>query len=461
MSRLGSWAQALRSRTGTLISGSCALQFFDRTVYPESDLDLYVHMQHRREVGRWLIEEGYTYAPMPFQHPVFEAAVVYGMSPRDEGIYSIPGVSAVFTFTKPRPRQRSQNPEEEPEPTDSPPLNQDSSSNSATLGTVTEVDIDGVDLESDGEDPSEARHKHRTCEPDVYKVQVIVAKNTPMEAILAFHSTCVMNVISYEKAYCLFPRATLEERRSLLSSSCRGRSKRRATGLAKYTRRGFKMISTLAREDIEPDPATSLRLPPRGISHVYNSSLDHTPFLHGLPTALDLISLNDRRAGPYPPASTPSTTPAAPPKQKPAFRLGWRWIDDSASWVLSLPQTGVAPPPPANPSTPPRAHDPVAVCNWEVRYPAPAPAHVAVHAPQGAVMHFEVAAGKALRYRYLVTDEALLGMLGSELSARARAEEMKAHAELEEWTYYDWELPALCRQFLHGIAERRLSSLRL
>jgi len=56
--------RSLQARTGTLISGSNALQFLDRTFFPESDLDLYTHPGHAREVGLWLIQcEGYVFLP--------------------------------------------------------------------------------------------------------------------------------------------------------------------------------------------------------------------------------------------------------------------------------------------------------------------------------------------------------------------------------------------------------------
>ncbi|KAI0832865.1 hypothetical protein BC628DRAFT_1309080, partial [Trametes gibbosa] len=443
----------LQARTGTLVSGSCALQFFARTRYPDSDLDLYVHMRHRREVGRWLLQEGYAYAPAPHQHAQFELEVVHGMSPRKHGIYSMPGVAGILTFKRPAP-ERPRTGLEYPE-----------------------------DVQEEGEGEGEEGPEEDAVPAErVLKVQIIVTKNTPMEAILAFHSTCVMNVLTYEKAYCLFPRATLEERRSLLSSSCRGRSKRRAVGLAKYARRGFTLLSALAPDDIEPDPAPA----PAAASSTsrYTGELAHAPFLYGMPTALALVRSDDTALhsptglltpGPTPPpppppsssslASASASTPAptdSPRPHRPAFRLGWRWIDDSASWVLPLPQDGVQPPPappaPRTRDTPAPPHDPAAVCNWEVRYPAPAPAPAL--AP-GALMHFDIAAGKALRYRYLVTDPELLAFLRRELGARTRAEELKRGAELEEWSYYDWELPALCREFLHGLARRRLASLRI
>ncbi|OJT15482.1 hypothetical protein TRAPUB_7353 [Trametes pubescens] len=375
--------RGMQARTGTLISGSSALQFFDRTVYPESDLDLYVHAKHRREVGRWLIEEGYAFAPTEHQDPRFEVEIVHGMTTREDGIYSMPGVAAILTFTKPVPR--------------------------AVHRFVEEESDEQLDVQLEER------------EPHPLKVQIIVAKNTPMEAILAFHSTCVMNVISYEKAYCLFPRATLEKRLSLLSSSCRGRSKRRSAGLEKYARRGFLMLSTLPPDELELDPASALAPAP------FPDALAYTPFLYGLPTALAIAG----RA----PDPNPNPNPSPARKPWPAFRVGWRWIDDSASWVLPLPLAGIAPPPPANPSTPALAHDPVAVCNWEVRYPAVSARGRGLgrHDP-GAVMHFEVATGKVLRYRYLVTDAHLLTFLGRELSARARAEELKEEAELEDRT---------------------------
>ena len=212
-----------------------------------------------------------------------------------------------------------------------------------------------------------------------------------------------MNVISYEKAYCLFPQATLEERRTLLSSSCRGRGKHRMDGLLKYHQRGFDVLYSLPASEVVPDPATPLYP-----TFYRTSEVDST-------AALVLTAL--------PAASTPPA-PTRKTINKPAFPLGWRWIDDSSSWTLPLPQAGVAPPAAANASTPPLAHDPVAVCNWEVRY----------HPARGAVMHFEVATGKVLRYRYLVTDELLLAHLAKALTARMRVEEEKARYELEEWT---------------------------
>ena len=51
--------RSLMARTHMVISGSFALQFFDRTFYPESDLDIYVHPDGSiGEVGLYLIKNG-------------------------------------------------------------------------------------------------------------------------------------------------------------------------------------------------------------------------------------------------------------------------------------------------------------------------------------------------------------------------------------------------------------------
>ncbi|KAJ3738357.1 hypothetical protein EV360DRAFT_90568 [Lentinula raphanica] len=45
-------------------------------------------------------------------------------------------------------------------------------------------------------------------------VQLIAVKRSVVEAILGFHSTCVMNIITHRTAYCLFAKSTLIDRNS-------------------------------------------------------------------------------------------------------------------------------------------------------------------------------------------------------------------------------------------------------
>ena len=56
--------RSLMARTDMVISGSFALQFFDRSFYPESDLDLYVYYNEKlHEIASHLLKEGYTFKP--------------------------------------------------------------------------------------------------------------------------------------------------------------------------------------------------------------------------------------------------------------------------------------------------------------------------------------------------------------------------------------------------------------
>jgi hypothetical protein len=177
--------RSLQARTGTLISGSNALQFLDRTFYPDSDLDLYAHCgTWAREVGQWLLSEGYVFVPDSYQGPEFDGLDWWGYELnelQEEGgevteldlfhiqLYRIKGVHSVFSFEK------------------------------------------------QSGDPS----------GEVLKVQIIVGKRSPLPAILGFHSSaryvsfafsriigpdltlctaCVMNVIAFDAAYSFYPR---------------------------------------------------------------------------------------------------------------------------------------------------------------------------------------------------------------------------------------------------------------
>lgn len=63
--------RSLQAQTGALISGSSALQFFDRETYEDSDLDVYLHPGHLKQIGAWLMEaEGYTYITENSNTPV-------------------------------------------------------------------------------------------------------------------------------------------------------------------------------------------------------------------------------------------------------------------------------------------------------------------------------------------------------------------------------------------------------
>jgi len=54
----------LQATTGAIISGSTALQFFDRTIYANSDLDLYVQHDCACDLALWLESIGYMFVPL-------------------------------------------------------------------------------------------------------------------------------------------------------------------------------------------------------------------------------------------------------------------------------------------------------------------------------------------------------------------------------------------------------------
>ncbi|KAI0083366.1 hypothetical protein BDY19DRAFT_702552 [Irpex rosettiformis] len=190
--------RSLQARTSSLISGSSALQFLDRTEYADSDLDLYTASIHRQEIGRWLLAHGYRFTPNSVQDPDFEVAsdedhlLVFG---DPDNNYRMKGITAVFTFHKPCPVR-----------------------------------------------PGEER-----------QVQVIVATRSPMEVVLRFHSTVVVNVISWDRAYSLYPRATFEHRKSVVLR--RQNRQLMYSIIEKYGNRGFEFRYTIHDNDIVSDPA--------------------------------------------------------------------------------------------------------------------------------------------------------------------------------------------------------------
>ncbi|KAG8801048.1 hypothetical protein FRC17_006743, partial [Serendipita sp. 399] len=55
--------RSIQAATGTIISGSQALQFFDRVRYPGSDLDIYTPCRHTLLVGMFFLSIGYQFQP--------------------------------------------------------------------------------------------------------------------------------------------------------------------------------------------------------------------------------------------------------------------------------------------------------------------------------------------------------------------------------------------------------------
>lgn len=102
--------RSLQARTAAIISGSFAAQFFDRSYYPDSDVDIFVHAnQDMLDIGLFVSSQGYTYQPMKWQQARFQDEVDcilsnMGAEPRDSGeleqMYGMSSLRAVFTFER-------------------------------------------------------------------------------------------------------------------------------------------------------------------------------------------------------------------------------------------------------------------------------------------------------------------------------------------------------------------------
>ncbi|KAK7458692.1 hypothetical protein VKT23_009691 [Stygiomarasmius scandens] len=169
---------------GVLISGSSALQYFDRTVYPESDLDLYVCIQQCSILANFLESCGYVFQPRDSQQSRLDRNIAQALSQASEeqldADYPLDGIAGIFTLVR-----------------------------------------------------------------DGQKIQIIAANGSTLEVVLHFHSTCVMNVITHANAYSFFPRATFETRRSVLARNNSSVNNASSAATRKYTARGWAIVDTV------------------------------------------------------------------------------------------------------------------------------------------------------------------------------------------------------------------------
>lgn len=93
MSRTGWWC------SGMVISGSVALDFFDRTEYADSSLDLYVDHQFWQPIALWLQSIGYKFLPRPALGPKdLDSALKDGAY--NDGVEGYPDAIMVLVFVK-------------------------------------------------------------------------------------------------------------------------------------------------------------------------------------------------------------------------------------------------------------------------------------------------------------------------------------------------------------------------
>ncbi|EJD35695.1 hypothetical protein AURDEDRAFT_175209 [Auricularia subglabra TFB-10046 SS5] len=185
----------LQARLQFLISGSMALQLLDQTRYPNSDLDVYTFPNDAEVLGRWLLAHGWTYRSLKDGNLTFDAALAQ-MPPLLE---------------------------------DEPTERRERREKYASVAIRELFHFKRTRVYEDG----------RT--EDV-ELQIIVADLCPMQAILAFHSTVVMNYIAWDHACALYPLGSLEERRALVTYD---KDRKFKLTMMKYASRGFRIDSTI------------------------------------------------------------------------------------------------------------------------------------------------------------------------------------------------------------------------
>ncbi|EIN09209.1 hypothetical protein PUNSTDRAFT_44613 [Punctularia strigosozonata HHB-11173 SS5] len=153
--------------TSSLISGMFALSFIGRYNWTVNQLDVYVPRYRVHPVVRFLLNSAYRYVPRAQQNSIlrYELAGPTQTVRFQDGVRPLfcsgqhdRGVHAVYTFQK-------------------------------TLVT----------------------HDKET----VLTIHIVESVDAPMHPILNLDSTVGMNIISYERAYSLYPRATFEEKKGL------------------------------------------------------------------------------------------------------------------------------------------------------------------------------------------------------------------------------------------------------
>ncbi|KAJ7123889.1 hypothetical protein C8R43DRAFT_42756 [Mycena crocata] len=165
------WIQA---QTATVISGSIALQYFNRMTWPDSDMDMYTDRSSAVTPVQFIISNGYTFDPRLSQKKDVFAQLSESVKDRPVS-YLGRGIADVLDF-----------------------------------------------------------HKGDK------KIQLIIATSTPMEVILSFHSTPVMNILTHNKAHALYPRSTFETKKALVIETVGAGQE---AGRQKYVNRGWDMIS--------------------------------------------------------------------------------------------------------------------------------------------------------------------------------------------------------------------------
>ncbi|CAA7267482.1 unnamed protein product [Cyclocybe aegerita] len=220
----------LQFETGALISGSTALQLLDRSHYENSDLDLYVTHHSCKPIGLWLQSIGYQYEPKST-----------GRAP-----LALRKLETALEYVDPLERLKEHLLEGRKD---------HSFLDRSASGYLRVLNIYDFKKPNDNN----------------VKIQLMTTWHTPLECVLNFHSTCVMNFITYDKAFSLYPQGTFNERRSLAYlPTIQGRKE----VYEKYTDRGWKIVKNgWWRECDDPNSAFAIGLRRVGDAHCWTVPL--------------------------------------------------------------------------------------------------------------------------------------------------------------------------------------------
>ncbi|KAF9054000.1 hypothetical protein BDP27DRAFT_1193114, partial [Rhodocollybia butyracea] len=177
--------QSMQGTTSLLISGSAALQFFSGARY-DTDLDTYCVIDNCLEVGEWYILIGYRFLPASQQLATFHDD--YALS---------------------------------------------------------------LDLAvASGSDYNDMYHSDQirrvwTFVRGASTIQLIASVHAPIQVILSFHSTCVMNFITHAAAYSLYPSLTFGDAATMAVDIKYPMTENQLRALTKYVERGYDVLTTV------------------------------------------------------------------------------------------------------------------------------------------------------------------------------------------------------------------------
>ncbi|KAL0948828.1 hypothetical protein HGRIS_008953 [Hohenbuehelia grisea] len=184
---------------GVVISGSQIVNFFDRAASDlDSDLEVYVEFKHAKLLGEWLESIGYQFQPRGPQAKSFSECYALKRTHEDSSVHDQPMLASTINIANAQP-------------------------NAHQYSSQDIRDVFNFARSSGG----------RTL-----NIQLIATVYAPAQAILRFHSTVVMNVVTARCAYALLPVSTFHARQLVKSLNVNENAQ------SKYVDRGWSMVLT-------------------------------------------------------------------------------------------------------------------------------------------------------------------------------------------------------------------------